>query len=270
MWFLFSLSDLGFIIVYYVLKYRRNTVRENLEHSFPDKSNIEIIALEKKFYSHFCDVFIEILKSTTISKKEVYKRVKVNNPELIQKYFDAGRSIIFYTSHQGNWEWLSLLSLFVPHQVTALYAPPSNGYFDNYMKMTRSRFGMICIEANKGYRTILQLHSKHVLTLNLIAGDQCPTQNSAKHWVKFLNQETAFLIGAERIAKKSNQVVIFPSYRKTKRGRYEIDLSLIEENPSLVNDNIIIEKYAMLLEKTIIESPHMWLWSHKRWKIKKQ
>ena len=268
--FLFLLSDLGFIIVYYILNYRRNTVRENLIRSFPNMTEKEIKKLEKKFYRHFCNVFIEILKSTTISEKEVRKRINVTNPELITKYFDTGKSIIFYTSHQGNWEWLSLLPLFVPHQVTALYTPPSNGYFDEYMKMIRSRFGMICIEANKGYRTILKLNKNNVLTLNLIAGDQCPTQNSTKHWVRFLNQETCFSVGADRIAKKSNQVIIFPSYRKIKRGYYEIDLKLIHENPSIVSDNSIIDSYAELLEKAIIDSPEMWLWSHKRWKIKRQ
>ena len=269
MWFLYFLSDLGYIAVYYLIKYRKDVVETNLKNSFPNLTNIEIKILEKKFYHHFCDIFIEILKAFTISEKDVKKRFKVKNPDLLKKYFDSGRSIIYYTSHQGNWEWLSFLPLFVPYQVTSLYTKPSSGYFDEFMKIMRSRFGLVCIEAKKGYKTILEFHQNNTLTLNLIAGDQCPTPNSTKYWTTFLNQETAFLIGTDRIAKKSNQVVIFPSYRKIKRGYYELDFNVVETEPSKINDSRIIDNYARLLENSIIKSPELWLWSHKRWKLKK-
>jgi Kdo2-lipid IVA lauroyltransferase/acyltransferase len=266
---LYLFSDMAFFVIYHIIKYRRKVVRTNLENSFPDKSIKEITELEKRFYHHFLDIMVEILKSLTISKKSIRKRFKVINPEIINKYFAENKSIVFYTSHQGNWEWLSFMPIFTQYTVTAFITPPSSGYFRELMELIRCRFGMICIEANKGYKTLLQYKQKGIPTLNLIAGDQRPQRGSTKHWVEFLNQETGFFIGVDRIAKKSDQVIIFPYFKRVKRGYYEVDFTVIEENPKNSDGFGIIDCYTHLLEQSIIKSPEMWLWSHKRWKIKR-
>jgi len=264
---LYILSNLTYIILYYLIKYRRGVVNYNLKKSFPHKSEQEIKIIEKNFYRHFCDIWFESIKVLTGNKKELKKRFVIKNPELIQRYYDEKRSIILYAAHQGNWEWLSLLSLYLPHQLTSFYQPLSNGYFEELMKITRERFGMICIESNKGYRSVVGFTERSILTANILAGDQSPQGDSAKHWLQFLNQKTAFLIGADRIAKKSNQVVIFPSFRKKRRGHYELEFKVIEDKAMKNNSHKIIDKYAKLLEETIISSPELWLWSHRRWKL---
>jgi len=263
---LYFLSDLSYFVLYYLVKYRRIVVYNNLKNSFPDKNETEIRDIEKDFYRHFCDIMFEIIKILTIGKKELQNRFLVKNPGLIQKLYDKKRSITLYTSHQGNWELLAFLPVFIPYQVIALYQPQSSKYFDELMKTIRERFGVICVESSKGYKTILEINARNILTMNYIIGDQSPSGSSTKHWVHFLNQDTAFLIGADRIAKKSNHVVIFPSFRKIKRGYYELEFKVIEEEPLLINSQEIIDKYAALLESTIHVSPEMWLWSHKRWK----
>jgi len=266
MFILYLLSDLLFIVVFYLIKYRRRVVYNNMKNSFPDKSESEIRHIEKDFYRHFCDILFEMVKILTISKKEIQTRFLVKNPGLIQKLYNEKRSITLYTAHQGNWEWLAFLPLFIPYQVIALYHPQSSKYFDELMKTIRERFGVICVESGKGYKTILEFNARNILTMNYIIGDQSPSGSSTKHWVRFLNQDTAFLIGADRIAKKSKHAVIFPSFRKIKRGCYELEFKVIEEEPWLLNSQEIIDKYAALLEATILVSPEMWLWSHRRWK----
>lgn len=266
---LYALSDLVSTLLYKVMGYRIDTVRSNLNRSFPEKSEQEIRKIEKAFYQHFCDVFIESMKSMSLSKKQVNQRFKIKNPELIEQYKD--RSIILYTAHQGNWEWFSFLPLFLSnHQVTTFYQPLSNSYFDGLMKLIRSRFGVICVESNKGYKSILQFARKNIPTLNIIIGDQSPRNDSTKHWTNFLNQETAFLIGSDKIAKKSNQVVLFPAYRKVKRGHYELEFKLLEESPKEHKNYHLIDQYAASLEKAISDSPALWLWSHRRWKLRKE
>ncbi len=267
MFILYMVSDFAFVVFYYLIKYRRRVVYNNLKKSFPHKSEQEIKVIEKKFYRHFCDTWIESLKGLTSSKKELKKRVTIKNPELIQRYYDENRSIILYAAHQGNWEFLSLLSLYIPHQLTSFYQPLSNGYFEQYLKIIRERFGMICIESNKGYRAIVGFAERNVLTVNILAGDQSPQKDGAKHWVQFLNRKTAFLVGAARIAKKSNQVVVFPSFTKKRRGYYEVEFKVIEDEANTKGTSEIIDSYAGLLEETIINSPELWLWSHRRWKL---
>lgn len=270
MFVLYFISDILFVILYRILGYRKEVVVVNLKNSFPHKSEKEQKIIEKKFYHHFCDLMVESVKTLTIGRKQLKKRFQIKDTILVNKLYAEGKSIILYTSHFGNWEWLAILPSYMPQQVTSFYKEQTSKYFDDLMKIIRERFGVICVESKKGYKAILTNQQKNVITLNIMVGDQSPTKESTKHWVKFLNQDTAFLPGADRIAKKSGQVVLFPSYRKISRGYYEVDFKIIEEESSNVKDDRIIDRYANLLETSITTSPELYLWSHKRWKLKKE
>jgi len=270
MFILYFISDIIFIVLYHFVRYRREVVLKNLTKSFPDKSKQELKTIEKKFYRHFCDLMVESIKTLTFSAKQLKKRYQIIDTTLFEKYYAEGKSIILYTAHFGNWEWLAILPSYIPHQVTSLYQEQTSKYFDNLMKILRERFGVICIESKKGYKSILTFAKKNTLTLNIMVGDQSPRKDSTKHWVKFLNQDTAFLTGADRIAKKSGQVVLFPSFRKKRRGYYELEFKIIEEESKEVKDESIIDNYARLLETSIRASPELYLWSHNRWKLNKE
>jgi len=267
---LYFFSDIIYLIVFYLLKYRRKVVLKNLIDSFPLKTKQELSKIEKEFYHHLCDMIVESISILGISEKNIKKRLKITNPEMVEQYQQEGKSIILYTAHFGNWEWISFFPLYFTNLVTAFYQPLSSKYFDEIFKTFRTRFGLMCIENNTGYRTLLKLKNENKVSLNIMAGDQSPRGHSTKHWVNFLNQDTTFLIGAETIAKKSNQVVLYPHYTKTKRGHYEITLQLISDTPTTDDKYQITEKYTSLLEQNIISSPHIWLWSHKRWKLNKE
>ena len=263
---LYWLSDLAFFILYYIARYRKKVIEENLHIAFPEKTSQEIQQVGKRFLRHFCTMMIESLKNLTISRAAIHKHITVKNPELIQKYYEERRSITLYTAHQGNWEWLAFLPIFVPHQVTSFYQPLSNNYFDGLMQLIRSRFGVLCIPSDKGYRTITKLDQENVKTLNIIIGDQRPRNKSAKHYTDFFGVKTAFLVGADRIASKGKHVVIFPAFTRIKRGSYQIEFQLITDK-EIPKDNFnVINDYSIRLEKIISNQPFMWLWSHKRWK----
>ena len=167
MFILYLLSDVSYILLYHLLRYRRGVVYNNLKNSFPLKNESEIKVIEKDFYRHFCDIFFETIKVLTISKKELHTRFQVKNPGLIQKFYDERRSITLYTAHQGNWELLAFLPLFMPYQAIALYHPQSNKYFDMLMKKIRERFGVICVESGKGYKAISDFSQRNILTMNM-------------------------------------------------------------------------------------------------------
>jgi KDO2-lipid IV(A) lauroyltransferase len=241
---LYFLSDLSFVIVFYVIGYRKKIVLANLTNSFPNKN-------------------------LTISRKSIRKRIVVKNLELVQEYFAKHKSLILYMGHYGNWEWLAALSIYVPHQMVAFYQPLSDALFDKLIKTSRERFGLIAVRSNQGYKSLVDFANRNILTCTLALGDQNPPGQSNMHWVTFLNQETAFLTGVDRIAKKMDMVVLFPLFRKTARGFYEIELKVIQENMKEIESFQIIENYAKLLELAIIQDPSLWLWSHRRWKRKK-
>lgn len=264
---LYLVSDVMFIVVYHIMKYRRTVVQTNLKNSFPDKTENEITQIEKRFYKHFCDTAFESIKALTMSKKSINKRFKIKNEGIINELHAQNKSIILYTSHYGNWEWFSFLPLFMPYQVQAFYQEVSNSYFNDFMLVLRSRFGVQCVESNQGYKTMVKVQQAGTLTMTCMIGDQSPRKKSSKHWMTFLNQETAFLIGADRIAKKLDQKVLYVSVQKPKRGKYEIEFIPLEDTSNQSNDDELITKYAKLLERSIVQKPELWLWSHKRWKL---
>ncbi|MDW7694558.1 lysophospholipid acyltransferase family protein [Flammeovirgaceae bacterium SG7u.111] len=268
---LYVFSDMLYFMAYYILKYRREVVNENLKDSFPEKNEGELKLIEKKFYKHFCDVLFEALKTLTISKKEIQKRVQLKNPELIDYYYKSKQNMLLYAAHFGNWEWQALFPLFLNDklQLTTFYQQLSNKYFDELMVKIRSRFGVMCVESKQGYKTLLRLTQQNVVSLSCMIGDQSPGRNSAMHWTSFLNRETAFLVGPDRMAKKSRQVTIFPAFRKVRRGCYEVFFKIVEDFSEPTKGEEIIDKYARVLEESIKESPELWLWSHKRWKLQR-
>lgn len=263
---LYLLSDCAFLVLYYLVRYRRNVVAENLKNAFPELNEIALKRIEKKFYKHFSDLTLETFKVLTISKKAIEKRFQLKNKELLERIYSENKSVILYTAHDGNWEWLAFLPLLISHSTTTLYKPLSNKYYNALIKKIRSRFGVLCIESDRGYKTLLRMQQEKKLSVNYIVGDQRPGPGAQQYITTFLNQETAFLIGAERIAKKTNQPLVFPSYKKLRRGYYEITFVMIEEFPQQNQEMEIIEKFTRILENKIQDNPEMWLWSHKRWK----
>ncbi len=266
---LYFLSDISFLILFYIVGYRKRVVFTNLVNSFPEKSTDELRKIQKGFYRHFCDLTFESIKNLTISKKSIRKRFRVKNLDLVHAYFNQKKSIILYLGHYGNWEWLAAMSLYVQHQMVAFYQPLSNELFDKLIKFSRERFGLIAVKSNLGYKALVNFSNQNILTFTLVLGDQSPPGHSSMHWMTFLNQETAFLTGADRIAKKLDMVVLFPLFRKLSRGHYEIELEVIQEQVNDVESSRIIENYAKRLESAIIQNPTLWLWSHRRWKLKK-
>ena len=80
----YMVSDMVYILVYHIIGYRKKTVRENLELVFPEKSESEINKIQKKFYKHMCDMFLEMIKSISISEKEIEKRFTFTNIEYLR------------------------------------------------------------------------------------------------------------------------------------------------------------------------------------------
>lgn len=267
---LYFFSTVSYLILRYIVRYRERVVDSNLRRSFPGKSEVEIKAIHRAFLRHFCDLVFETIKALTISEEELRKRFLIKNPEVVNQFFDQNRSVILFAAHLGNWEWFISMPYYFKHRPVTLYQKLSSEFMDGMVRYCRERTGVLAAESANGYKTIASFAAQNIPTITLIIGDQSPVSKSSKHWVRFLNQETAFLVGTDRIAKKNNQVVVYPSFSSPRRGYYEVELKLVEADAGGVGQSThIIDRYAQLLEQDIISSPELWLWSHRRWKIEK-
>ncbi|MAW65133.1 MAG: hypothetical protein CMD18_02950 [Flavobacteriales bacterium] len=264
-WIIFGLAQIAYLLLFIIIGYRKKIVYQNLKNSFPYKSDEEIHLEAKKFYRHFCEIFIESVKLLTISRKQIKKRYSFKNIDLLEEFYAQKKSIILYAAHFGNWEWMASLQLHTKYQMYSFYQKQSNKYFNDFMIQIRERFGNICVESQSGFKVLLKNSREKNLTITYVIGDQSPMSKSSMYWTDFLNQETAFLVGSDKMAKKCNQQLIYPHITQKKKGYYELEFKIIPMNSEIEP----IETYANLLEKNIQEQPELWLWSHKRWKRKR-
>lgn len=265
---LYIFSNGFYYLLYYVIRYRKKVVFDNLRNSFPEKKESEIISIAKGFYRHFADMIFEIVKSHSMDVEDFKKHVTFKNIDEINKVYDEGKSIILLTTHYGNWEWWVYAPYFLKHKLLIVYLPLENKLFDEFMNSLRTKFGGIMLPLKDTFRTVLDHHQRKEQTLTWICADQTARWNN-KFWVNFLNQETSFFTGGERIANKTNQAVYFLDVQKEDRGKYSLEFKEYSSNPKSLNEHQISIDYAKDLEKLILKKPDFWLWSHKRWKHKR-
>jgi Kdo2-lipid IVA lauroyltransferase/acyltransferase len=264
---LYFFSHLVFVLLYYVTGYRKQVVFQNLERSFPEKQPAEIKAIARQFYRNLADIIFEILKLGTITPAQLARRVQYKNPELIQEYFDKGISIIALGSHACNWEWgLPSSSLFLRGPVDGVYKPLHNPFFDQYMRFLRSRLGGRTVKMKEVLRHLIR-HRLQGRMLCLLA-DQTPPGGEIRYWTTFLNQDTPFYVGADKLAEAFHYPVVFIAVRRLGRGRYEFSFERLQEESATPTHTgyAITEAYARTLEKWIRQYPADYLWSHRRWK----
>ncbi len=262
---LYLFTDFFYILIILFIPYRKKVVHENLKRSFPDKKDKEIRTIERKFYRHFTDLLAEGIKNLTISKEQLSKRLVVKNTEIMDILYKEKKSVLLVSGHYNNWEWLitSQNNLF-SHQAMGIGMPLTSKFWDKKINERRSRYGMKVVNV-KNFKTAIEAEKNNPIAI-LVLSDQSPGDSRKSYWMNFLNQQTAVLFGAEQMANEYNFAVVFFAMKKVKRGYYEMDLSLISDEPKAMKWGEITEQHAKMLEKEIVAAPEFWIWSHKRWK----
>jgi Kdo2-lipid IVA lauroyltransferase/acyltransferase len=265
---MYAFSDFMYLVLYRLLGYRKKVVVDNLRKSFPEKSDEEIRAITKKFYRHFCDIFIEGIKPFTASEEFIQGRVKLVNGELLEKYFHQNRSVILATGHYANWEWPALAFIrHSSHKALGIYKPLTSKFFDRKLQQTRSKFGLTLM-AIREVAQYFEEHKNEPCSYGFIF-DQSPSNPSKGHWVKFLNRDTVVLTGVERYARQYDFPVIYGKITREKRGFYRIEYELITDTPQQTREGEITEAIMRVNEKLIVAAPEFYLWTHRRWKHKR-
>ena len=266
--FIYGVSDFLFILIYYIVGYRKKVVIENLRKSFPEKSEEEIKKITKRFYHYLCDLFIETFKTLTFSENAAKKHCSMHPKAqaLFDRYHAEGKSIILVMGHYGNWEWAgSTFSLLCKQQLYVIYHPLANKHFNGLICKMRSLFGTKLYAMKDAFKDMM--NNKTEISATAFIADQTPPPESA-YWTKFLNQQTPVFWGTEKIARKLNYPVVYVSMKLKKRGYYELHAETLFENPKECTVGEISEAHTRRLEADIVQQPELWLWSHRRWKHK--
>ena len=265
-WLLYLKSDLYYVMVYHVLRYRRKVVRQNLLRSFPEKDNMEIKAIERRYYRNLCDLFVEAPKMLRMKPNGYKYRIHYTNPELITRLQDEHKNVFYAIPHSGNWEWFGkMMCDLTPHNCLAVYKRVKNPVFERLMLYLRT-YGcnLEMVESNSVLRRLVQLRDSQNAVLMM--ADQTSFGHESDYWTTFLHQDTCWFTGIERIAKKLDYAVVFVSMVRKGRGRFEVTFETVCDNPKETADGQIMEQYVRCVERFINENPDNWLWSHRRWK----
>ena len=263
---LYGLSDLVFVLLYYVFGYRRKVVTQNLQRAFPQKTAAEIASLRRTFYRYFCDLLLETFKTLTISRNEMLRRCNLDPSakQLFDTLENQGKSSIIVMGHLGNWEWGgNAFSLACRQPLYVIYHPLTNPYYNRFIMNMRKRFGSRLIAMKDTFREMVA-NKSHISATAFIA-DQTPPPEGA-YWTTFLNQETPVFWGTERIARKLNFPVVYVSILRQRRGYYTLFAEMLCDKPSGTSEGEISQMHTRRLEKDIVMKPETWLWTHRRWK----
>jgi len=263
---LYVISDLLYLILYYFASYRRKVVATNLKNSFPEKSEKELRKIEKKFYRHLADLFLETFKLSHLSEKEFRKRFTVSNLEVIERLYEQKRDIVAVMGHYSNWEWLSIFPSYTKYKTISIYKPLQNEYFDAFINKIRSKHRMVLSPMSSIIREIISNRKNGVNTISVFISDQIPVKAEIQYWTNFLNQDTPVYLGIEKVAVKYDMAIVYFNIQKVKRGYYNLDIELLFDQTSGLPPHVITDTHVRRLEEIINDKPEYWIWSHRRWK----
>jgi len=263
---LYILSDGLYLLVYRIVGYRKKTVRRNLKMAFPNLSDAERKAIEIKFYHHLCDMFLEMIRTMSMSHEQMEKQFRFTNPELFQEMQAKGKSIMMYAAHYANYEWIVSVNYHTDNPGFAVYKRIRNEHFDKLVRKIRSRFKAHLITTKETVPTIIRNRAAGISTVYGLVSDQSPKASSIQHWTTFMGIETPIHIGAELLAKRYDMIAMNLRVDCVKRGYYECTYEVLAENARDIPNFEISEDFMRRLEKQINKAPEMYLWTHKRWK----
>jgi len=269
-WALYGLADCFFLLVYYIIRYRRKVVRRNLSTSFPEKSEQEVKQIERRFYRWLCDYAVETMKLLTISDKALLRRMELRGAEQLEQCFDKGQDCAVILGHYCNWEWLADIQLTFKRYPDALlgsiYHPLYNKAFDRLFIDIRSAHGGLCIAKQDILRELVRLNREKRHSVFAYVSDQSPRWHNIHLWLDFMNHDTPVFTGGERIMRKKDNAVFYLDMERPRRGKYVCTFKLVSQHAAQEPENEITKQFFKMLEQTIRRQPEFYLWTHNRWK----
>ncbi|WNH10417.1 lysophospholipid acyltransferase family protein [Thalassobellus suaedae] len=265
---LYVVSDGVYVLLYYIIGYRKKVVTNNLKLVFPNKTETEIKVIRKKFYHHLCDMFLEMAKTMTISEKSLKKRFKIKNPEELKRLEALNKSIILIFGHYASWEWSIVIQNYINFKGLAVYKQLANKYFDKLVRDIRSKFNTSLISTKETISAINHNEENGIKSITGFLSDQSPRLTKDVYWSSFMGIEVPCFTGAERLAKKLDLSTAFLKVTKVKRGYYEAEIMTLAENSNDYKDYELTDMFLREVEKQIYEAPEYYFWTHKRWKHK--
>ena len=273
MWMSRPTADLIAFTARRVVRYRRRVVRANLAASLPDLNDEERLKIEKEFYRNLADYFFQTVRFSRMGRKAAMRHIRFRETEVLEQLLDAGKDVVLYTSHFGNWEFVTSLPLWMPRHgpervvYSHVARPLKNRWFDRFFHRMRSRFNL-SVPMKSAARAMAGWHNSGQPFIMGFLSDQKPGGHTRWREVDFLGRLTPFISGTEDLARHFGCAVVYMDMHRLGRDRYEATIRLLTPDASLTQPGELTAEYARRLTNTIRRDPSSYLWSHNRWRLK--
>jgi KDO2-lipid IV(A) lauroyltransferase len=255
------------VLIYYIIGYRKKVVQSNLKLAFPDTSDKEIKRITKQFYKHMCDMFLEMIKSISITSTQLKKRFIIKNPEELQRLEKQNKTVVVMYGHYASYEWSYVVENHINFKGFGIYKKIKNPYFDKLVRRIRGKYNTTLIPTKEAISTITENEANGIKGVIAFLSDQSPKSvRKNHHWTTFFDIEVPCFTGAEMLAKKLDLAVTYLKIEKVKRGHYEAEFVSLADDAKIYKDYDITDKFTKILEDQIRKAPEYYLWTHKRWK----
>lgn len=261
---LYILSDAIFLLVFYVIGYRKQVVLYNLSIAFPDKTEAERLTIAKEFYHNLIDTFVESIKFITISKETALKRSSADFTAL-DRAIATGKPVYALGCHQFNWEYVNVLfPLHLKVPFIGVYMPIANPALERIFHDFRKRYGTVLVAATKFKEQRDELlKGQYVIAL---AADQNPGHPANAYWMPLFGKPAPFVTGPAKGAVRTGAAVVMAEMQRIKRGHYHFALRLVTESADQYTPQQLAALFRDQLQQVIRNNPSNYLWSHRRWK----
>lgn len=263
-----------------VARYRYEVVMTNLARSFPHLKYRDLTQIAKDFYRHLAEIFVEAIWFGASSYKRLYKSgiVTITNPEVFNQVFENTPNTTVLFSHCGNWELLGGVlgyrtatgekMAFEEKHIRVVYKELHSKFSDEFFKLNRvaplEKVGTECeIESKMILRNALKNRNEKAVYIYI--ADQYPYATPYPIG-EFMHQQTTVMLGGAGVAHKLGHSVVYLKMKLVCRGKYEMSFIPICDDASKLSPEEIMRKYFDILQDEINQTPHNWLWTHKRWK----
>lgn len=266
----YAFSDVVCFLVYRIIGYRKKTVRYNIALALPHLSIKEQRAVERKFYSHLCDLFLEMIKTLTLSKEAIQKHFVFTNIDLYHDYEAKNKSIVILYGHYASWEWSTSIGLYAKFRGIGVYKKIKNKYFDKLVQHIRSRYNAELVDTKNTIRVVTENQRKGLKAVYGFISDQNPKPHKALLWDHFMGYTVPIQTGGEVLARKLDLNIIYLKIEKIARGKYEATFVPLCDEVKETPEFEITKRFLREVEKQILEKPEYYFWTHKRWKYKQE
>jgi KDO2-lipid IV(A) lauroyltransferase len=266
---LYAVGTFLYVVLFYLFRWRRDQVESDIARAFPEKGPEERARILQQSYRNIADVVMEAVWGFGATAEAIAKRVAFENRDVVDAAREARQSVVLLTPHFCNWEWLLPAGgAYFGLPIDAVYQKQRVEFLDRFLRDARTRAGGVPIVRED---FVYELMNRAAVPRGYaLIADQTPPRDGKKHWSRFLNRDTAFFVGAEKVARFLDSPVLYVAMRRVGRGRYSVRLHPLAMPPfDEEDDTPIMERFARMLEAAVRESPADWLWLQKRWKYPK-